>query len=132
MSEASTARRRHWSDIVALVAGLWAIAESIWGPAISAQNVVDASVGYTWLVFATAGALAVAAVFLAQRMPALARLALAAAGLLLLIVPLIYEREHALPMATGLILAVAMLASTPFIGRIGRELPPHSAGLGRT
>lgn len=125
MSEVSNVRRRHWADIVALVAGLWAIAEAIWGPAVSAQSVIDPRFGYTWLIFATSGALAVAAIFFAQRTPALGRVALAIAGVLLLVITMTFERESLLPLVTGLILAVAMLASAPFIGRIPRHLPPR-------
>lgn len=125
MSEVNNVRRRHWADIVALVAGLWAIAEAIWGPAVSSQSVVDPRFGYTWLIFATAGALAVAAIFLAQRTPAFGRVALAIAGLLLLIITMMFEREHLVPLVTGLVLAVAMLASAPFVGRLPRHLPPR-------
>jgi hypothetical protein len=127
MSEASRIRRRNWSDIVAILAGMWAIAEAIWGPAVFSQNIVDASAGYAWLVFATAGALAVAAVFLAQRITGLGRVVLAIAGLLLVIIALAYERAHPLALVTGLILGVVMLVATPFMGSIPRNLPRDSA-----
>jgi hypothetical protein len=123
MSEASRIRRRNWSDIVAIVAGAWAIAEAVWGPAVFSENLMDASAGYVWLIYATAGALAVASVFLAQRVTGLGRVVLGAAGLLLLVITMVYERPHPLALATGVILAVAMLAATPFMGRIPREYP---------
>jgi hypothetical protein len=116
-------RRRNWSDVVAIAAGAWSIAEAVWGPAVFSQNLVDASAGYAWLVFATAGALAIASVFLAQRITGLGRVVLGIAGLLLLIVSIAYERGHPLALATGLILAILMLASTPFMGRIPRQIP---------
>jgi hypothetical protein len=123
MSEVSRLRRRNWSDVVAIAAGVWAIAEAIWGPAVFSQNLVDASAGYAWLVFATAGALAIASVFLAQRVTGLGRVVLGIAGLLLLIISIAYERGHPLALATGLILAVLMLAATPFMGRLPRQIP---------
>jgi hypothetical protein len=45
------------------------------------------------------------------------------AGLLLLIISIAYERGHPLALATGLILAVLMLAATPFMGRLPRQIP---------
>lgn len=128
MSEASRIRRRNWSDVVALVAGLWAIAEAVWGPTVFSQRIMDANAGYAWLIFATAGALAVASVFLAQRTTGLGRVVLGVAGLLVATTSLLYERSHPLALATGIILGLAMLASTPFMGSIPRNLPPSETG----
>jgi hypothetical protein len=123
VDQAKNARRRHWADVVAIVAGVWSFGEALWGPALFSQNTVDRGAGATWLAFGIGGLLAVVAVLLAQRNTKLARVALALAGLILIASPLAYRHPVMLPVVTSLAAGLAMLAAAPFIGRMPRQVP---------
>jgi hypothetical protein len=123
MNQSNEARRRHWADLVAIVAGVWAFGEAIWGPAVFSSETIDRGAGATWLAFGIGGLLAIGAVILAQRNTRLARIALGIAGLVLVLSPLAYRHPSWLPIVSSLAVGLAMLAAAPFIGRMPRELP---------
>ncbi len=123
MDQAKDARRRHWADVVAIVAGVWSFAEALWGPAVFSSETTDRGVGATWLAFGIGGLLAVGAVLLAQRYTRPARIVLGVAGLLLVLSPLAYREPVWLPIVSSVAAGLAMLAAAPFIGRMPREIP---------
>ena len=123
MEQAKQARRRHWADVVAIVAGVWSFGEAIWGPALFSSNTVDPGAGATWLAFGIGGLMAIDAVLLAQRYTKPARIVLGLAGLILVISPFAYRQPVLLPIVSSLVVGLAMLAAAPFIGRMPRELP---------
>jgi hypothetical protein len=124
MESAKSARRRHWADLVAIVAGVWSFGEAIWGPALFAsRETTDRGVGVQWLAFGVAGLLALGSVMLAQRYTRPARIGLGVAGIILLVAPFAFERPATLAIASSVVVGLAMLASAPFIGRMPRELP---------
>jgi hypothetical protein len=123
MNHAKDARRRHWADVVAIIAGVWAFGEAIWGPALFSSETTDRGAGATWLAFGIGGLLAIGAVLLAQRYTRLARLLLGIAGVILVLSPLAYRHPAWLPIVSSLTVGVAMLAAAPFIGRMPREVP---------
>ena len=122
MDGASTARRRHWADLVALLAGVWSFGQAIWGPVLFSMETIDRGAGASWLAFGTSGLLAVGAVLLAQRRTKPARIMLGIAGLILVVSPLAYRVPVSLPIITSVIAGIVMLAAAPFIGRMPREL----------
>ncbi len=123
MNQTKDARRRHWADVVAIVAGVWAFGEAIWGPAVFSSETIDRGAGATWLAFGIGGLLAIGAVILAQRNTRLARILLGVAGLVLVLSPLAYRHPSWLPIVSSLAVGLAMLAAAPFIGRMPREIP---------
>jgi hypothetical protein len=123
MEPAKEARRRHWADLVAIVAGVWSFGQALWGPTIFANQVIDRGVGPTWLAYGLGGLLAIVSVVLAQRYRGPARIMLGLAGLILVIAPFAYRTAVWLPILTSIAAGLAMLAAAPFIGRMPRELP---------
>jgi peptidoglycan/LPS O-acetylase OafA/YrhL len=124
MNQVKDARRRHWADVVAIVAGVWSFGEALWGPALFSSETIDRGAGATWLAFGIGGLLAIVAVLLAQRYTRPARIALGLAGLILLASPFAYRHPVLLPIVTSVAAGLAMLAAAPFIGRMPRDLPP--------
>jgi hypothetical protein len=122
MEPAKDARRRHWADLVAIVAGVWSFGQALWGPTIFANQVIDRGVGPTWLAYGLGGLLAIGSVILAQRYRIPARLMLGVAGLILVGAPFAYRTAVWLPILTSIAAGLAMLAAAPFIGRMPREL----------
>jgi hypothetical protein len=122
MDGASKARRRHWADLVAILAGVWSFGEALWGPALFSMETIDRGAGATWFAFGISGLLAIGAVLLAQRRTKPARILLAIAGLILVASPFAYRNPVSLPIIAAVIAGVAMLAAAPFIGRMPREL----------
>jgi peptidoglycan/LPS O-acetylase OafA/YrhL len=123
MEHAKRARRRHWADLVAIIAGVWSFGEALWGPVLFSSETIDRGAGATWLAFGIGGLLAVGAVILAQRNTRLARIILAVAGLILVLSPLAYRHPSWPPIVSSVIAGLAMLVAAPFIGRMPRELP---------
>ena len=114
-------RTRRWADMVAIVAGVVALANAMWGPIIFTTMYReltrgDRGVDYNWMAFGVGGLLALLGIALAQKRPTLGRPALALGGLLLVIVPFFYERKTPLPLATSVVLGLTMLIATPFVG----------------
>jgi len=122
MNAANKARRRHWADVVAILAGVWSFGEALWGPALFSMETVDRGAGATWLAFGISGLLAIGAVLIAQRRTKPARIMLAVAGLILVASPFAYRNPVSLPIIASMIAGVMMLAAAPFIGRMPREL----------
>jgi hypothetical protein len=123
MSDTPSRSARTWADVVAIVAGLVALGNAMWGPIIFTTmfgrlNQGDPGVGYNWLAFGIGGLLAILAVILAQKWPRPARIPLALGGVLLLAVPFAYRNWAPLPIVTSVVLGLAMLAATPFLGRM--------------
>ena len=123
MDGAKKARRRHWADVVAILAGVWSFGEALWGPAIFSMETVDRGAGASWLAFGVGGLLAIGAVLLAQRSTKPARIMLAVGGVILVGSAFAYRNPVSLPIITAILAGLAMLASAPFIGKMPRELP---------
>ena len=123
MKQVKHAKRRHWADVVAIVAGVWSFGEAIWGPAVFSSETAGRGAGATWLAFGIGGLLAIIAVLLAQRYTRPARVVLGVAGLMLIASPFAYRQPVLLPILTSVIAGLAMLGAAPFIGRMPRELP---------
>ena len=122
MGGASKARRRHWADLVAILAGVWSFAQAIWGPVIFSMETVDRGAGASWIAFGLGGLLAIGAVLLAQRSTKPARIMLAVGGLILVGSAFAYRNPVSLPIISSLVAGLAMLAAAPFIGRMPRDL----------
>lgn len=128
-------RARRWADVVAIVAGVVALGNAMWGPIIFTTMYRelargDRGVDYNWMAFGIGGLLALLGVALAQKRAVLGRPALALGGVLLAIVPLFYERKPPLPLATSVVLGLAMLIATPFLGPM--PAPRQEPGDGTT
>src|SRR5687767_3974575 len=85
-NRAQDARRRHWADLLAIVAGVWTFGQALWGPTVFSSAAIDRGVGPNWLAFGIGGLVALGSVFLAQRYTRPARIILGLAGLSLLLV----------------------------------------------
>ena len=120
MAETSTRRARWWADVVAIVASVAAVGNALWGPLIfstlSNQVTTDRGAGYNWFAFGVGGILGVLGVIVAQRRPLPGRIAIAVGGALLVIVPFFYETFSTLPIATSVVLGIAMIVSAFFLG----------------
>lgn len=115
-------RRFEIADIAALVAGLVSIGFAMWGVPITADLMTDPSFGEPiaplWLLYALGGALAVLAVFLAQRSRGPARALLLVAGLVeLFAVFVAWDFAWASRLST-IGLAVVMLAASTALGPV--------------
>jgi peptidoglycan/LPS O-acetylase OafA/YrhL len=123
MSEINDRTTRRWADVVAIIATVVALANAMWGPIIFTTmadklSLGDRGVDYNWIAFGVGGMLALGGLILAQRWPQYGKIALAIGGLMLVLVPFFYERKVALPIITSVVLGVAMLATSPFVGRM--------------
>lgn len=118
-----TPRKRHWADVIAIVAGLWAFGEAIWGPSIFAQNAAARGMGALWLAFAIGGLLSVLGVVVAQRARGIGRAMVAIAGVLQIAAPFAYARPYPLPMSVAIVLGLVLLATSRFVGPMPLELP---------
>jgi hypothetical protein len=122
MDGATKARRRHWADLVAILAGVWSFGQALWGPAIFSMETVDRGAGASWMAFGLGGLLAIGAVLLAQRRTMPARIMLAIGGLILVASAFVYRYPATLPIISAAAAGIAMLAAAPFIGRMPREI----------
>jgi hypothetical protein len=120
---AKDARRRHWADVVAIVAGVWSFGQALWGPTLFSTETVDRGAGPSWFAFGIGGLLAIGSVILAQRSTKLARIVLGVAGLMLVLVPFAYRYPVWPPIISSVVSGLAMLLAAPFIGRMPREIP---------
>ena len=120
MADIAGRRKRRWADIVAIIASVTALGNAMWGPlifsTISSRVTTDQGAGYNWFAFGVGGMLGVLGLIVAQKRPVPGRIALAIGGVLLLAVPFAYENRALLPIATSLVLGVAMLVSSFFLG----------------
>jgi hypothetical protein len=106
---------------VAIVASVCSLANALWAPVLfhtmlNGMPLGDRGVGYNYMVFGISGLLGVLAVALAERRTRAARISLALGGLLLLSVPFAYTQLQPLPIATSVVLGLAMLVAAPFVG----------------
>jgi hypothetical protein len=120
-------RRRHWADVVGIIAGVWAFGEAIWGPTIFTDNVQDRGATATWLAYGLGGLLAVLGVVLAQRHRTAGRVLVACGGVLHLASPFAYANPATLPIVSAVVIGVMMLVAAPFVGPMPRDLP-HAEG----
>jgi hypothetical protein len=124
MADNSSRARRKWADIVAIVASVTAVGNALWGPLIfgtvSNPTITDRGAGYNWFAFGVGGLLGLLGLIIAQKRQTLGRIPLAIGGVLLVIVPFFYTRGSMLPIATSVVLGVAMIVSALFIG----PMPP--------
>jgi hypothetical protein len=131
MAETSTRRARRWADLVAIIASVAALGNALWGPLIfstrSAAVTTDPGAGYNWFAFGVGGILGVLGLVVAQKRPLPGRIALAIGGALLVIVPFFYETRAMLPIATSVVLGIAMLVASFFLGPMPgpRHVPEH-------
>jgi MFS family permease len=120
VADISGRRKRRWADIVAIIASVTALGNAMWGPlifsTISTRVTTDQGAGYNWFAFGVGGILGVLGLIVAQKRPVPGRIALAIGGLLLVAVPFVYESRALLPIATSVVLGVAMLVSSLFLG----------------
>jgi hypothetical protein len=97
-----------------------ALGNAMWGPLIfstlSYQTTSDRGAGYNWFAFGVGGILGVLGLIVAQKRPLPGRISIAVGGVLLVIVPFFYEHRSMLPIATSMVLGVAMLVSAFFLG----------------
>ena len=132
MADTASHSRTKWADVVAIVASVCALANAMWAPVLfhtmlNSMPQGDRGIGYSYVMFGVSGLLGLIAIALAERWTRLARITLAVGGLLLLSVPFAYTRLPLLPIATTVVLGVAMLAAAPFLGPM--PVPrPHSHG----
>jgi hypothetical protein len=127
MAETSTRRTRWWADLVAIIASVTAVGNALWGPLIfstlSNQVTTDRGAGYNWFAFGVGGILGVLGLIVAQKRPLPGRVALAVGGALLVIVPFFYETLSMLPIATSVVLGIAMMISAFFLGPMPAPRP---------
>ena len=120
MADIAGRKARRWSDIVAIIASVTALGNALWGPLIfstvSSSVTSDRGAGYNWFAFGVGGILGVLGLIVAQKRPMPGRIALALGGALLIAVPFVYENRALLPIATSVVLGVAMLVSSLFLG----------------
>jgi hypothetical protein len=120
MAETSTRRTRWWADLVAIIASVTAVGNALWGPLIfstlSSETTTDRGAGYNWFAFGVGGILGVLGLIIAQKRPLPGRIALGVGGALLVIVPFFYENRAMLPIATSVVLGIAMMVSAFFLG----------------
>ena len=120
MADIAGRRKRRWADIVAIIASVTALGNAMWGPLIfsttSTRVTTDQGAGYNWFAFGVGGILGVLGLIVAQKRPMPGRIALAIGGLLLIAVPFVYENRALLPIATSMVLGIAMLVSSFFLG----------------
>jgi hypothetical protein len=121
-NRAQDARRRHWADLLAIVAGVWTFGQALWGPTVFSSAAIDRGVGPNWLAFGIGGLVALGSVFLAQRYTRPARIILGLAGLMLLLVPFAYRYPVWPPIVSSVLSGLAMLAAAPFIGPMPRHI----------
>jgi hypothetical protein len=124
MADMQTARqRRQWADVVAIVTGVAAVGLAIW-PNLAADEGSGVGIGSGAVATALGGALAIAAVLLAQRSPGMARIPLALGGLLLIATPFVFVRADGYVPTLQMVIGVLMVLSAPFIGRMPDDGPP--------
>jgi len=120
VADIASRKTRRWADIVAIIASVAALGNAMWGPLIfttvSSEVTTDRGVGYNWFAFGVGGILGVLGLIVAQKRPLPGRVALALGGALLVVVPFVYENRAMLPMVTSVVLGVAMLVSSFFLG----------------
>jgi hypothetical protein len=130
MADTAAARqRRQWADVMAIVTGVTAVGLAIW-PNLAADEGGGVGIGTAAIATALGGALAIAAVLLAQRSPGTAKIPLALGGILLILTPFLFVRADGLVPTLQIIVGILMLTSAPFIGRMPDDVPPRGPRAG--
>ena len=116
----SRAQRRHWADIVTIVTGVTLLGLVVWGsPVMTTGSTLEMRYpDWVWMLQLAAGALALVAVWLAQRPRSvgLARAALALAGIVLLVGLAAFRDFGWRAWLTMVLPGVLLLAAARFIG----------------
>jgi hypothetical protein len=135
MANTTNRTARKVADMTAIVAGLMAMGNAMWGPMIFGARTLqerqgDPGLGYNWVALGVGGLLAIIGVTVAQRRTTLGRILVAVGGVMLVAVPLAYRLPAALPVTTSVILGVLLLVATPFVGEMPapRGMPQGNAG----
>ena len=124
---ATSAKRRHWADVVVIFTGLVLVGLAMWPGEPSANTDAAREAGdvrLLWGSHAVAGAAAIASVFIAQRdgLTWLARVMLALAGVTL-IAPLVLFRDFGTrAMLTMLLPGLLLLLAATSVGPMPRDL----------
>lgn len=113
------AKRRRWANLVVILTSVYVILLAVWappglGPAEAAADV--ANFGLWWWVHAIAGATGIGSVFLANRSRVGGRIAVIAAGVILLIGLFAFDRINWMAVRTLIIPAILLLGAAPFLG----------------
>ena len=121
------AQRRHWADVVAIFTGLVLLGLAIWPGPQSASAGAAQEAGnpdLLWLAHATAGAVALAGVVVAQRwqLRPMGRLLLVIAALGLLSVLIVFRDFGPRALLTVLLPALLLLAAAMAVGPMPRDL----------
>lgn len=113
------AKRRRWADLVVILTSVYVILLAVWappgmGPAEAAADV--SNFGQWWWVTAISGALGIGSVFLANRSRVLGRIAVIAAGIILLTGLFAFDPINWMAVRTIIIPAILLLGAAPFVG----------------
>lgn len=112
-------RARRWASIVAIVASVYALLAAVWVPPEFFTGGDAGEVGHsTWLIiaYALAAALGLGGVLTAQRNAGLARLMVAAAGIILLSGFLAMRQVTALALVSIGLTGLMLIGSAVFLG----------------
>ena len=122
MAETPERQRRHWADIAAILAGLMLMGLAIWPvPFVDTRETTDRV--SVWWIYALAGGLSLAGVFLGQRwqLRSLARgLMFAAVGVLLYGLVTAFRELGAAAILTAVVPGLLLLFAAPFFGPMPR------------
>ncbi len=125
MAETPEVQRRHWADVAAILAGLMLMGLAIWPvPFADTQEAGDRV--SVWWIYALAGGLSLAGVFLGQRwsLRQLARgLLFAAVGVLLYGLVTAFRDLGTAAVLTAVVPGLLLLLAAPFFGPMPRAAP---------
>ncbi len=122
MAEVSEGQRRHWADVAAILAGLMLMGLAIW-PVPFADTAETGKRLSVWWIYALAGGLSLAGVFLGQRwsLRDLARgLMFAAVGVLLYGLITRFRDLGTAAVLTAVVPGLLLLFAAPFFGPMPR------------
>jgi hypothetical protein len=122
MADVPEVRRRHWADIAAILAGLMLMGLAIWPVPFVDTSATEGRIS-VWWIYALAGGLTLAGVFLGQRwrLRDLARgLMFAAVGVLLYGLVTKFRDLGTAAVLTVVVPGVLLLLAAPFFGPMPR------------
>ncbi len=121
MPDTPIARRRHWADVVLILAGLSLFGLAVWFPPFSTTGQAGEAISL-WPNYAMAGGLILLALFLGQRWTwvRFSRLMLVGAVVVLAIGLFRVRAQGTLPWLTLIIPGLAVLLAAPFFGPMPR------------
>lgn len=122
MPGSSTApQRRRWADIIVIAAAAYAFGAALWFPPEMISGDGGEAVafgGWLWTAYALGGAIGLASVFVAIKLPKIARGMVALAGLLVLSGFFALRQVTFVAVLSLGLTGLALLAATPFMGRM--------------